>query len=312
MLVRIVKDWTSPNIFRQTPNLSGFWDGITFTEEAVYECDYVIVLNRAPYDFKVKCPPENVWLITQEPPVREYNWQKKGFPNYFRVITPFVDDRHTNIVNANLALPWHVNKSYDYLKNLKCNHKARNLSWITSSATARKGHVSRMNFLNYLKERIDFSLYGRGFHEIDDKFKGINPYKFTLAVENNRAPFYWTEKISDVFLSWSMPIYYGSPNINEFFPEESMIIIDIEERELAVDVIKNAIESDFWSKNIEAIEYSRNKILDEYQFFPYISKMINNNPTSNNRVELTINELPYLYPSLDFSYLKNILRYYFK
>ena len=60
-------------------------------------------------------------------------------------------------------------------------------------------------------------------------------------MENAVIPDYWTEKIADCFLAWTLPIYYGCPNLEDYFPEKSFIRIDIEKPEEAIDSIVNKI-----------------------------------------------------------------------
>ena len=45
--------------------------------------------------------------------------------------------------------------------------------------------------------------------------------KYTLAIENTSEPHYFSEKITDAFLCNTMPIYFGAPNIFEYFPKNS-------------------------------------------------------------------------------------------
>ena len=57
----------------------------------------------------------------------------------------------------------------------------------------------------------------------------INNYsecKFVLALENSKVNGYVTEKIVNAFYSGAIPIYWGSPNINELFNKEAFINID--------------------------------------------------------------------------------------
>jgi hypothetical protein len=205
------------------------------------------------------------------------------------------------IVHDSLALPWHINKSYDELVQLpRPLDKHKNISWITSNAKGRSGHMHRMNFLDELQGLIDFDLFGRGFNPIEDKFAGIYPYKYTLAVENYSGDFYWTEKISDCYLSWTMPIYYGCTNIDAYFPKESYIKIDITKPEEAVDIINQAVSDRLWEKNLDAIEQSRNLILKKYQFFPYIAAKIRLDLAqsgSKAKSLVKLKGLPYLYPT---------------
>jgi hypothetical protein len=46
MLVRIVSDWDSSGLLRQTPGGAGMWDGICFTTRAVEECDLLVMSNN--------------------------------------------------------------------------------------------------------------------------------------------------------------------------------------------------------------------------------------------------------------------------
>jgi len=80
----------------------------------------------------------------------------------------------------------------------------------------------------------------------------------------------------DVFLSWSMPIYYGCTNITDYFPREPMILIAINKPEEAIEIINKAVADDLWSKNIEAIREARNLVLNKYQTFPMIKALKEN------------------------------------
>jgi hypothetical protein len=81
-LVRIVKNWDWPDIMRQTPGSDGVWDGVRFTLEPVAECDYLIVLNRPAQDITVRCPPQHVWAVVQEPPNECFQPMHRGDISY--------------------------------------------------------------------------------------------------------------------------------------------------------------------------------------------------------------------------------------
>ncbi|MFZ2161793.1 MAG: glycosyltransferase family 10 [Sideroxyarcus sp.] len=286
---------------RQTPHISGVWNNIEFTLAPVRECDYVIILNRVPEDTEVFCPPENIWAIMQEPPVGEYEWLQLGYDKFSRIITPDTSLNGPRFVHDSLALPWHINKSYDELVNLeRPADKPKFISWITSNKDNRRGHQQRIKFLNAMQGQLGFDLFGRGFNAIEDKFSGIYPYKYTLAVENFSGNFYWTEKLSDCFLAWSMPIYYGCTNIDAYFPKESYISIDISKPEEAAEIIKQAVNECLWEKHLDAIEYSRNLVLHNYQFFPYIANKILEDmalPHPGAKSPIELKGLPYMYPA---------------
>ena len=272
-LIRIIKDWQKPDLLRQTPGGRGEWGGHTFTLAPVERCDYAVILNRVPENVTLTCPPEHVWLIVQEPPVPHYRWLRKGFDRAAHIYTPDPDLHGERFIPSHGALPWHVGKTYDELKAARPPEKPHNLSWITSSLGMLKGHRQRMRFLQRLKTTTEFDLWGRGFTPIPDKWDGLAPYRYALAVENHVCAHYWTEKVMDCFLSWTLPIYHGATDLARYFPEEAFVRIDIRDRS-APKLVKEIIAGDLWRKRRDAVEHARNLVLDTHQFFPFIAAQI--------------------------------------
>lgn len=273
MLVRIIKNWDWPPLARQTPGKSGRWNGIQFTEEAADRSDYVVVLNSPAEAVTVQCPAENIWQIMQEPPVAMYGELHRGIAGARRVYTQDVTLVGAEYVHSHGALPWHVERTYDWLKQCAPPDKPRGLSWITSNLAFHQGHRERLKFLGAIRGKLEFDLKGKGFDPIDDKWDGIAPYRYTLVVENHRGPYYWSEKIADAFLAWTMPIYYGCTNIADFFPAEAFVQIDIHDADVA-ERIREAVASERWVKNRDAIGYARELVLDKHQFFPFVAREI--------------------------------------
>jgi hypothetical protein len=189
-------------------------------------------------------------------------------------------------------------RSYDELKNSIPPEKPKPLSWITSNITGRSGHRKRMAFLETLHSQLDFDLWGRGFTPIKDKWDGLAPYRYALAVENYSGPYYWTEKLADCLLSWALPIYYGCTNITDYFPPEALVRIDIYKPDEAVEIIRETIHSDLWLMQRDAIAYARELILDQYQLFPFVTKLIGRWETDHSAERpktVYLPKLPYLY-----------------
>lgn len=274
-LVQIVKSAPFREILRQTPGGKGVWDGIQFTLEPVPECDYVIILQKVPRPAVVRCPPNQIWALMEEPPNEAFKAEHRGSYQVSRVYTndPTLGWRGKRYVVTHPALPWYVERGYDELVNAPVPEKRGGFSWITSNMTVFKGHRSRMAFFERIKDQLEFDLYGRGFKHIDDKWHGLAPYRYALAIENYSNPYYWSEKIVDCFLSWTMPIYYGCTQITKIFPAEAMVQIDIEDPDV-VEKIREAVSSDRWARNLDAIAYAREQVLNHYQFFPFMTREI--------------------------------------
>lgn len=280
MLVRIIKNWSSPDLMRQTPGVSGYWKGVRFTCDPVDEYDAVIVLNRVPEPVSVRCPPENVWALMQEPYIRGvFDWMVKGHGQYKNVFTHHPSNKDGDkYISCHPAVPWHVNKSYDELKEHTLPDKLKSISWITSNLMSFPGHKVRINFLEFLRTRdFPIDLFGKGINYIEDKWDGLAPYRYSLAIENSSGPDYWTEKVADCFLSWTVPIYYGCTNLEDYFPARSFIRIDITRPEEALETIAATLASDNWQSRLPALKEARKLVLDRYQFFPQMQNMVERN-----------------------------------
>ena len=49
---------------------------------------------------------------------------------------------------------------------------------------------------------------------------------FSVTIENDSYLTYWTEKILDCFVTGTVPVYYGSPDIFDFFNEDGIILLN--------------------------------------------------------------------------------------
>lgn len=282
-VVRIVKNWDWPDLMRQTPGHCGIWDGITFTEEPVEECDYTIVLNGAKESTSVTCAPQQIWYMAMEPPT-EFRKFWHDHPSYaFRTFTTDPNRQGQEYIHSHGTNAWQFDADYDFLLSCDMPEKTRQLAWITSNQSILKGHRKRMIFLKQIRGKLDFDLWGRGFRPIADKWAGLAPYRYSIAVENYRNSLYWSEKLIDCYLAWCMPIYYGCTRITDYFPAESLIQVDINEPKVAVEIIKEAIADQAWARNLDAITHARELILNQYQMFPFLVRQIRHFESTHGR-----------------------------
>ncbi len=284
-------------LIRQTPNSNGLWKNCKFfIDKKIKECDFWIVYEGLLETESVKCPKKNTILITGEPPsVKKYNPE---FLNQFSaIITCHKKIKHNNVIIDQQALPWRVgtkfisllktserkySKSYNELKKIKNIEKTKNLSVIISDKKSTKGHKLRYEFAEklkkYFKDKID--IYGTGINPIPDKWDAIAPYKYHIAIENSIYENYWTEKLSDTFLGLSYPIYHGCPNIYEYFPKNSLSVIDIGHKN-SIQIIEEIISSNRYEIQKKSLTKAKNLVLDKYNLFSIISNYCNKNFREN-------------------------------
>lgn len=284
--VRIIKNyqWDGYELQRQTPKQSGVWGDITFTEEPLNESDYTVVLNYAPHDMVIMTPPENIWALMQEPYLPEiFEWIDKGHDQFSRVFIPSDQIDDLKYIPSQTCLPWYDYdklSSYDNLIKLDVPKKFKSISLVTSTKNFFPGHLKRLEFVRYLQEQKPFEidLYGRGINPIENKWDALAPYKYSIAIENTKSSDYWTEKLADCFLAYTLPIYYGAEKLEDYFPAESFVRIDIEDIEGSVAKIRRVLDEDIWDKRLAAIKEARNLVLNKYQLFPFVTEKIAQEP----------------------------------
>ena len=82
----------------------------------------------------------------------------------------------------------------------------------------------------------------------DDNRSILFDSQFSIAIENAPVDNYFTEKLMDCFLTKTVPVYYGCPNIGDFFDERGMINITFDDNvETIIDKINNINENTYES-----------------------------------------------------------------
>jgi hypothetical protein len=268
---------------RQTPGSRGIWDDAEFIiDQPGAPGDWWVVYDDLPSEEIIQCRPGNTLLITPEPPaLKTYN---RAFAAQFDwVLTPDRTLIHPHKTHSQQSLPWHVgrlqkgeksisfSKCYDELKSLPPIAKTKLVSVIASNKTSTPGHRARAAFVQRLRNyyRSGLEIFGWGHNEIADKWDGIAPFRYHIAIENSSTPDYWTEKLSDAFLAGAHPIYHGCPNIHNYFPPDSLSLIDINAPEAAMQKIDYVLRTDPFDAS--KIQKARDLILDKYNLFPMLA-----------------------------------------
>jgi hypothetical protein len=97
--------------------------------------------------------------------------------------------------------------------------KSKLLSCVVSNKNGTPGHLWRIEIAQALKAYFGDSIdmFGFGWNPIADKREAIDPYLYSVVIENECRENYWTEKLADVVLGFGNPIFAGAPNVNKYF-----------------------------------------------------------------------------------------------
>lgn len=292
---------TGSNDFRQLPNNISIIESKELTYHFFFnhiDTDPDIVVVRNKYIKKKQTfnvAKQNTILMLSEPlSVVQF---PQSYCNQFGMLYSCQSQlMHHNVVYGPALIPWFVGTSdpthysYNYFKQSPLPKKSKLISVITSNKAFTRGHQNRLDFVMKLKQhfgdRID--IYGRGFNSFNDKWDVLKDYKYHIAIENTSDNYYWTEKLSDCYLSGCFPIYYGCKNINDYFPDESLTAIDITKPDAAIATIEHILKTDNYEQRVPYIEQAKNLVLDKYNMFSIIANCCNKLDTTIPRTTTTL------------------------
>jgi len=250
-----------------SPGKTGNWNNIQLTKN-INDCDFVLIQDKCneniPLDKKV------IFFGREPKAVRFYQYNE---PNLF------LSFHHENN-NTWLPQTWWLSYSYDYLTNLKITDlkKTKNISVIDSGKQLLLNHKIRVKTITKYAEKYPIDVYGNINNNplpARSKESGLLDYRYNLCIENCNTDYYFSEKIIDPLLAWTMPIYYGCNKISKFLPPGSYIEVNPNDSS-CVDQIKDIVSSDYFEQNIDAIAEARNLILNQYNLLPTLHRAVNN------------------------------------
>jgi hypothetical protein len=248
--------------------------------------DWLVVYDDLPsvagerntlWEEKLSCPRENTLLITAEPStIKVYG--KAFLAQFGHVLTsqePWAIP-HPNPIFSQCGLLWFYGKSHQQASADFPIQKKFDLSTVCSSKQqSHTLHSLRHEFTRRLKIEIPkMEVFGHGHRFIKTKVEALDPFRYHLAIENHHAPHHWTEKIADTFLGGCLPFYFGCPNVFDYFPEESLIPLDIRDFSASLEIIKKALRDNAYEKRLPSIREARRLVLEEYALFPMLSRLI--------------------------------------
>lgn len=273
--VALFHPWGHTFFYMQSPGGGGFYNDYRFiVNDANEPVDICVVWGGInTNEIKVKCPKGKLIYMTEE--AHDARFYNQKFIDQFDAVIACRDDiKHKHLIRTHEINTWHIPYSWDELYD---NHvpKTKDISIVASDLTILTGHKKRFAFVNKLighfKDRLD--VFGRGFNELDDKWLGLAPYKYSIAIENSSIPGYFTEKLSECYLANCMPIYYGAPNIADYFDVRTILQIDINDYKKSIRLVEELLEANPYEQLKGQIIFQKQKYLTEYHLYPALCKL---------------------------------------
>ena len=270
---------------KMTPNNLGIWNNLKGVTN-INNADYIVFLEGIPNNFNPSLLKniKDILCFPREP-FGDKNWEKLSlkygytYNNHYHVVTD----------------PQFINKTYDEL-TFDYNKRDKLLSAVVSNKNLGPSYELRRNFFIKLSTIYPdiCDIYGAGWtNEIGSSYKGslghyhnkninntskydaLKNYKYTICIESCVRKNYFSEKFTDAILSGCIPIYFGCPNISDYFPNDCYYVVDINDincYEKIMDIINKPVSEE----NISALKKAHELILNKYNIWSTVQNKIQN------------------------------------
>jgi len=220
-------------------------------------------------------------------PTEAYLLQNYKLFKYILTFNQNVFDNCPNAIKYTHGTTWITEK--DYLStDANVDTKQYKISIMTGTKCMTKGHEFR---LNLYKTQAAFKNFPIVFwrssagqllpelvkennpilpREMSSKIEMLRDYQFHICIENSRQQNYFSEKLMDCLLTKTIPIYYGCPNITDYFDTTGWIILQDESPSTLFKALLS-LNGTYYSKYKDTI----NKNYEEAKKYTDIYKNVN-------------------------------------
>lgn len=154
---------------------------------------------------------------------------------------------------------WYGTKSMGNNGSIGLFKKSKMLSIVSSDKAQCELHQFRLDLAKEMLRTKLGDVMGTVVNKYVHIADSLTDYKYSVAIENCSARYYYTEKIMNCFASMTVPVYYGAHDIGKFFNLDGIIVIDEPTVECAIKVLKNCSQNDYISRK-EAIMDNYNRV----------------------------------------------------
>jgi len=231
----------------------------------------------------LQSPTETSLYLQVEPNaiINHRDFLLKHWAKYTYILT--FDDALLYLPNARKYIPACTWITQHDAELIRVEQKKFQISSLTGAKSSTSGHRFR---LEVLKRASEFNIPSTFFRsnvppmtpKLSDKIHLFREFQFSLVIENSRQNNCFTEKLCDCLYTKTIPIYYGPPNISEYFDTTGWIILEnesVDELLAKISILDNTWyqrHTDNVLKNYETvlqyISYERNinRVLDTLDY----------------------------------------------
>lgn len=193
------------------------WNGITlFTDNCIIKASEV--------NSKYK-----IAIILEPPSIHSHAYNNVlMMEDHFDYIFTFIHDILSVAKNKNKYIFYYPGPSSTFIpvEEWNIHKKTKLISMVASSKMITIGHRYRHIIIDSIKYNYPVDFYGPQYIPLKDKKDSMIPYAFSIVVKNSKYKGYFSDHIMDAILCGTIPIYWGTPNIGEYFNEKGILSFD--------------------------------------------------------------------------------------
>jgi hypothetical protein len=168
-----------------------------------------------------------------------YSYIEQNYKDFNYVLT--YDKQLLSLDKRFLIYPYGTSWVHNFTDEKQLT-KEKHISIIASTKNTTVGHrlrhevIQKFDMLNH--PYID--VFGSGYNKIVNKKDALEKYEFSIVIENSIQDTYFTEKLIDCFATKTVPIYYGTPDVNHYFNKNGILFFStVDELETILQTLTN-------------------------------------------------------------------------
>ena len=206
--------------------------------------------------------PEDIWEKNIQRIINSYD-------------TIYVSDRRWCKYSENIKFAFAASNA-PWIKNKKIYKKNKLSSIIASPKIVTFGHKLRHAIASKNSDKLDVfggangsKRFGQSNTPWPDKSEAMNDYMFSVVIENDKYETYFTEKITDCFATGTIPVYWGTPDIGDYFNKDGII-------ELTPDFDFSTLTPELYNSKMSAIQDNLERVKNMELADDVLYKLITN------------------------------------
>ena len=198
---------------------------------------------------------------------RKYLSERKYFENEFDYVFTFDSDVLESLSNARF-MPFCAGL---WVSPENCSEgKGKNISILSSDKNSAK--------LHRVRKSIAFRCKREGLADTFGTFDGggfvapeltLRDYRFSIVIENDITPYFFTEKITNCFAMQTIPVYLGASRINEFFNTDGIITISLSDVDSIEKVLAQCTPEEY-ARRLPAVMDNYARVKEFANIFDYM------------------------------------------